>query len=108
MFKESRANNMQLTQNVSFCKPRTFELVNIPPSRFKYTAPLSDPGELGGGDGGARQQARWSHLLAHTEAERDKRGPIPVFVPVAGQIPRSRLLEGADVKGAHLVKRLPE
>lgn len=67
----------------------TFELVNTPPS-LKSSTELHCPGGVGGGDGratGQRQGEGGDHLPAQTEFEWDNPDPIPVFVPVTGQIP---------------------
>lgn len=56
----------------------------------------------------AGQQARWRHLLAQKEFEWDKPDPIPVFVPVTGQIPGPGLLDWVIVKVKQLVKIVQE
>lgn len=57
---------MGLTENVSFCKPTAFELVNIPP--LNSSTELHCPGGDGGGDGRATgQRGGGGHLPAQTE-----------------------------------------
>lgn len=77
---------MWLTQNVSFCKLTTFELVNIPPLNVSTELHCPIQGESGEGMAG-RQAGGGGHLPAQTEFEWDTPDPIPAFVPVTGQIP---------------------
>lgn len=72
------------------CLGRLSLLTSAPPRLTSSTQlPCPTQGSRAGG-GLAGGQARVGHLPAQTEFELDKSDPIPVFVPVTGQIPGLR------------------